>query len=105
MIQELKRSELKRVSEYDLEYWKTGKYTGVDYKYNGEPFTGFSVGGYYDNENGKIAYESLMYCATTVLFNEFSEVGDKTDGGFVAVKSLYNECARVIGIDEIDLEY
>ena len=124
MNDDLKRPEMIRVLEEDLEYWKTGTYINEDYKYMGEPFTGFAVGGYYDNgnieaereyhngehigweveyhENGKVAYETLMYGATSIIYNEYDEYGEKVDGGFVATKSLYNECARAIGIDEIE---
>lgn len=124
MDQELKRPEKIRVSEENLEYWKTGTYINVDYKYNGQPFTGFAVMGHYDNgfiegemeyhegeqlgwevyyyENGKIKEETLMYGATSIVFYEYDQEGNITDGGFIEPKFLYNECARLIGIEEIE---
>lgn len=100
---ELKRPEKIRVEEERLEYCKTGIYTGVDYKYLGEPFTGFAVVDYHDNrniaseieynngeqlgweieyyDNGKISYEALMYGETTILFNEYDLNGNYERGG------------------------
>ncbi|PTX63779.1 hypothetical protein C8N46_101385 [Kordia periserrulae] len=124
MNQSIIRPEKIRVDIENLEYWKTGTYTGVDYKYNGKPFTGFAVLGYYNNgqiegeweyhdgeklgweidyyENGNIKEKTLTYGATSIVFYEYDEQGNIIDHGFVAPKTIYNECARLIGMQEIE---
>ena len=44
-----------RVDTEDLQYIKGNDYIGVDMNYQGKPFTGFEIDGYY--ENGQIAGE------------------------------------------------
>lgn len=124
MYERIKKAGKNRVSEENLELWRSATYLHDDYKYNGKPFTGFAVLEYHSNgnisyeleyhegqqlgwevtyhENGKIERETLMYGATSIVFYEYDVNSKKLSGGFVAPKSLYNECARIIGIDEID---
>ncbi|WP_093670800.1 hypothetical protein [Tenacibaculum sp. MAR_2009_124] len=124
MNQELKRSEKIRVKEEDLDDKGTGKYTGLEYWYEGKPFTGFVVFSYHDNgfvaseqeyvdgqtmgwavdyhDNGKIEYESLEYGASSVVFYEYDTEGNQTDGGFVNTKALYNSVARHTGMPQVD---
>ena len=124
MNNELVRPELQRVHEDDLEYVRNGTYIGLFYNYKGKPFTGYMVLGYYDNgnveieyeyfegeqmgweveyyENGKVKDKTLMYGATSIVYYEYDEAGNETEVGFVASKSLYNKCARLIGMEEID---
>ena len=81
------------VDTADLETTKVGKYIGVDRNYEGRPFTGFGIDGYYDNDqivgetqyvngeqigwelryydNGQLERETLSLGATTVFFQEF----------------------------------
>lgn len=123
MNNELKRPEKNRKENNDLTLIKSGTYIGAEYEFNNKPFTGFLILDYHDNgniwneieyhngeqigweveyhDNGKIKYESLMYGATSIVFWEYDETGNKVNGGFVAPKSLYNECARIIGISEV----
>ncbi len=124
MNQELKRPDKIRVKEEDLDDKGTGKYTGLEYWYKGEPFTGFVVFSYHDNgfiaseqeyvdgqtmgwavdyhDNGKIEYESLEYGASSVVFYEYDDQGNQTDGGFVNTKALYNSVARYTGMPQVD---
>lgn len=104
-----------RVDSEDLQYVKGNDYFGVEYNYQGKPFTGFELDGYYENgqvaceteyvdgeqmgwviefyDNGMVERETLNYGATTVYFNEFDEDGNKTIGGFVAKHLLEKVCA------------
>jgi len=124
MTQELKRPEIVRVFFEDLEGKGSGKYTGAEYWYEGKPFKGFVVFAYHDNgyvaseqeyvegqtmgwavdyhENGKIEYESLEYGASSIVFYEYDEEGNKVNGGFVNTKALYNSVARLTGMPTVD---
>ncbi|WP_390450210.1 hypothetical protein [Chryseobacterium sp. Alg-005] len=89
---------------------------GVYRSYNGKPFTGFIIHGYYENgqiageteyvngedigwviefyENGNVRNESLEYGATDVYFAEYDKEGNKISSHFFASgtirKSLCN---------------
>lgn len=104
-----------RIDTEDLEMTKVGTYTGVDRNYQGKPFTGFQLDGYYENgqvaceteyvngeqmgwvieyyDNGMVERESLDYGATTVYFNKFDKDGNKILGGFIAKHLLEKVCA------------
>lgn len=104
-----------RVDTEDLQSVRIGTYIGEDMTYQGKPFTGFEIHGYYENgqaageteyingeqmgwviefyDNGFVERETLNYGATTVYFNEFDRDGNKTIGGFIAKHLLKKVCA------------
>lgn len=124
MNNNLVRPSIQRVDDNDLTFVKPGTYIGSFFNYQNEPFTGYRVLGYHDNgnieieyeyfegeqmgweveyyENGKVKDKTLMYGATSIVYYEYDEAGNETEVGFVAPKALYNECARLIGMEEID---
>ncbi|MFK7099716.1 hypothetical protein V3468_03425 [Flavobacterium oreochromis] len=109
-----------RVDTEDLEYAKGNDYFGVDRNYNGQPFTGFQIDGYYENgqiaaeceyvngeqigwdvrffENGNVETESLSYGATSVYFANFNEDGTKIGSHFFAPEFLEEVC-KITGED------
>ncbi len=113
--------DLIRVDNEDLKKVRVGTYAGSDKEYNGKPFTGFAVLGYYENDevvcetqyvngeqegwvlefydNGQLQRETLNYGATTVFFREFDTEGKKIAGGFVAPEFLLTEVCEHIGED------
>ena len=126
MNSKLKRPEIRRVDEKYLTVVGHGKYTDVEFHYQGQPYTGFVVIDRHVNgnvafeqeyvngqtmgweveyyENGKIKLESLEYGATSVVFYEYSETGALLEGGFVAPKEYYNKVADQTGMDKIPLD-
>lgn len=118
MVNEFKKPNKERVDLDNLEYWRDNKYFGDDYKYNGNPFTGFAVISSYDNnvieheveyingeplgweveyfENGKIKEETLNYGENSVFSVEYDEEGNKIAGGLIASKEIYEECLKEI---------
>jgi hypothetical protein len=107
----MRRPDKIRVDIDDLEKGQTNIYTGGLYRnYQGKPFTGFMIDGYYENgedigweiefyDNGLVERESLNYCATTVYFNKFDKAGNKILGGFVADKELLYKVCDITGED------
>lgn len=109
-----------RVDSSDLEIGDIGKYIGVDRIYQGQPFTGFKLDGYYENgqvsdeceyvngeqmgwdiqfyENGNVETESLSYGATSVYFAKFNEDGTKIGSHFFAPEFLEEVC-KITGED------
>jgi antitoxin component YwqK of YwqJK toxin-antitoxin module len=124
MTNELKRPEIIRVNEENLQDVGHGKYTGAEYWHENKPFTGFVVIEYHANgnifaekeyvngqkmgweveyhENGKIQHEGLEYGATSVFFREFDTEGNKTTEAWIAPKQLYNMVALETGIPIIE---
>lgn len=124
MNNELKRPDIIRVDEKDLQCVGHGKYTGGELWYKGKPFTGFEVIDRHPNgnilieqehvdgqtmgweveyyENGKIKYESLEYGATSVVFRKFDEEGNLLEEGWVAPVEYYNAVAKETGMDSIE---
>ncbi|MDR6158689.1 MULTISPECIES: toxin-antitoxin system YwqK family antitoxin [Chryseobacterium] len=118
----MRRPDKIRVDIDDLEKAQTNVYTGGLYRnYQGRPFTGFMIDGYYENgqiageseyvngedigweiefyDNGMVERESLNYGATTVYFNKFDRDGNKILGGFVADKELLYKVCAITGED------
>lgn len=126
MTNKLKRPEIIRVNEKNLEAKGHGMYTGLEYWYKGKPFTGFVIDDYHKNgniaaeqeyvngqtmgwrvtyyENGEIEEEILYYGATSVCFKSFDKQGKITMEGFVAPKEYYNRVAEKTGMPPIKLE-
>lgn len=124
MTNELKRPEIIRKKESELESKGVGKYTGSEYWYQGKPFTGFVIYEFHSNgniafeaehvdgqtmgwdveyyENGKIKHESLEYGATSVVFRKFNKEGVLTKEGWVAPVEYYNAVAKETGMDTIE---
>lgn len=112
----MRRPDKIRVDVDDLEKGKTNVYTGGLYRnYQGKPFTGFMVDGYYENgqiageseyvngedigweieyyDNGLVEKESLDYGATNVYYAEYDREGNKVLSGFFAPELLEKVCA------------
>ena len=124
MSQKLKRPNIIRVDESNLEYKGHGKYIAEEYWFQGKPFTGFVVLARHKNnfvkleqeyvdgqtlgweveyyENGKIEYESLELGATSVLYREYDISGVLLDEGWVAPKYFYNLVAKETGMPVIE---
>jgi antitoxin component YwqK of YwqJK toxin-antitoxin module len=119
MTNELKRPEVIRKKDSELNMVGNGVYTGEEYWYEGKPFNGFVVFDYYENgnilleiehangqtmgwhveyyENGKIKYERLNYGDSTVVFRYFDEEGNKTRE-YWPDRESYNEVAKETGM-------
>ena len=103
-----------RVDILDLEEMDANIYYGVNMNYQGKPFTGFALDGYYPNgqvageieyvdgeqmgwlldyyENGMLEREALCYGQATVFFQTFDKEGNKTFGGFLDDHLLQKIC-------------
>lgn len=84
-------------------------YCNLDYHRNGniefehEHFEGEQMGWEVEyHENGKVKEKTLMSGATMVVYYQYDEEGNELDGGFIEPKRLYNECARLTGMDLIE---
>lgn len=126
MTNKLKRPEVIRVYEKDLDDKGHGIYTGLEYWYKGKPFTGFVVDDYHKNgniaaeqeyvngqtmgwrvmyyENGDIEDETLYYGATTVYFKIYEKNGKIKYEGWNTDKEYYNRVAEKTGMPPIKLE-
>lgn len=125
MTTKLKRPEIIRVPEEKLDCKGHGKYTGLEYWYEGKPFTGFVVFDYYSNgniegeqeyvngqtmgwrvtyfENGEIEDETLYYGATCVCYKIYNDKGKLLEEGWNTPKEFYNYVAKETGIEPIEL--